>query len=160
MSPGEECELDVKYRILRDHPIGREMPQDRLELCAYLSKRVKYLDSEHIFRQGELGERAFILVEGVVDVLRETRGKTRTLMRLTPGDSFGELSLVVAKPRPYSARAAGPATLLMLDRTGFRKVLDKFPEAALGIIEKIAARDADLMNLLLAHAVECEEAAP
>jgi CRP-like cAMP-binding protein len=70
-----------------------------------------------ICRQGELGEQAYLLVEGEVDVLVATGPRTaEPIASLAPGAAFGDASLAQHAPRPSSCIARTDVTLLTMSR--------------------------------------------
>ncbi len=56
-----------------------------------------------IFNEGELGRAMYVLREGEVEVLRTSAaGKKIPIVRLGPGECFGEMTLVELQPRSAS----------------------------------------------------------
>ncbi|MCE8422075.1 cyclic nucleotide-binding domain-containing protein, partial [Rhodovulum sulfidophilum] len=48
-------------------------------------------------------------------------------VRLGRGEMFGQMSMLLQKPRRAEARAIAPSTLLFLDELRFRKLLSRSP---------------------------------
>jgi CRP/FNR family transcriptional regulator, cyclic AMP receptor protein len=69
-----------------------------------------------VFRQGELGASMFIVEKGELIVCHEgAPGEPRVkLLRLRPGDFFGEMSLIEMQPRSASVFADQDAVVLEL----------------------------------------------
>ena len=80
---------------------------------------VKYGDGELVFRQGELGDRMYIVMAGAVQVFREADGKETLLAELGFGETFGELALFDQRPRSASARAVGETELRVITQEEF-----------------------------------------
>lgn len=78
-----------------------------------------------IFREGEEGDRAYLVQEGTVEILR-TRpdGTTIVLGEVGRGGIFGEMALVDNKPRMAMARARTAVTLTVVTRDKFKEKLD------------------------------------
>src|SRR5207245_2689994 len=72
-----------------------------------------------IVREGEPGDRFFIVHTGEVEVLMEGR-PVRTL---GPAAYFGEVALLHDIPRTASVRARVPTQLFSLDRSAFQDLL-------------------------------------
>jgi CRP/FNR family cyclic AMP-dependent transcriptional regulator len=78
-----------------------------------------YADGDLVFRQGQLGDRMFIVTTGGVRIYREDRGVDTTLANVGPGETFGELALFDHHPRSASARAIGDTQLRVVTREEF-----------------------------------------
>ena len=69
-----------------------------------------------IVRQGAPADKFFIVVDGEVEVVRESEGKTRLLGTLTRGQFFGEIAILRDMPRNASVRAKTATTLFSMER--------------------------------------------
>jgi putative ABC transport system ATP-binding protein len=78
-----------------------------------------------IIRQGDEGDKFYIIRSGKVDVVREAEGKEELLVQLGPGDFFGELSLLKEAPRAATVRAVEAVELLTLSKEIFMNVVQK-----------------------------------
>ncbi|MGE3911609.1 MAG: cyclic nucleotide-binding domain-containing protein [Chloroflexota bacterium] len=77
-----------------------------------------------MIRQGELGERLYVIREGRVEVLRAEHGPdAERVAELGPGDFFGEIALLISCPRTATVRALTPVRAWSLGRQGFDDVL-------------------------------------
>jgi len=74
---------------------------------------------ERIIRQGDLGERFYVVRAGAVEVQRDGQ----PLARLGPGEAFGEIALLLDVPRTASVTAVEPTRLLALEAHDFRDLL-------------------------------------
>lgn len=101
--------------ILRGVPMLSPLPMTILEQVASDVAAVAYVDGEAIIRQGEVGDRFYIIASGRAEALV---GGER-LREMGPGDSFGEIALVRDVPRTASVVARGPIEVFALDRGAF-----------------------------------------
>ena len=69
-----------------------------------------------VVREGEDGERFYVVLSGVLATSQESLGP-RGLLR--PGDTFGEVALAMDIPRTASVRALTPAVVASCDRATF-----------------------------------------
>ena len=67
-------------------------------------------------REGEAGERFYVVLAGMLSVSQDSLGARRVLR---PGDYFGEVALAMDVPRTASVRAVTPATIASCDREAF-----------------------------------------
>jgi CRP/FNR family cyclic AMP-dependent transcriptional regulator len=79
-------------------------------------------DGELIFRQGQLGDRMYIVMGGSVRIFREDRGVETTLANIGFGETFGELALFDHHPRSASARAIGDTELRIITHEEFMEL--------------------------------------
>ena len=69
-----------------------------------------------IVKEGEDGERFYVVLSGMLAVTQASRGPQGVLR---PGDYFGEVALAMHIPRTASVRALTPATVASCDRETF-----------------------------------------
>jgi NTE family protein len=92
-----------------------------------------------ICRQGERGERMFVIVDGLVHLLaalpeapavrtRSIFDEGRLVGKLRRGEAFGTGSLLTGGPHSATARAAVPTDCLELGREEFVALLARFPQ--------------------------------
>lgn len=90
---------------------------------------------ECLFRLGEPGDSMFIVTAGSVELfVKDTAGQKIILHTATPGDFFGELSLLDGGSRTASATANEASNLLVLDREDLQQLFRKRPDAALDML--------------------------
>lgn len=118
----------------------------RRHLARALSTR--YVDAaEIIIPKGAVPRSVFFIASGAVEV--ETAGQT---WRLGRGEMFGQMALLMQKPRRIEAKAIAPSTLLVLDEARFRKLLRRSP-ALQDAVRTSAARRGISADELLAEAL-------
>lgn len=93
------------------------------ELLSKLAARLEREDvppGDLVVREGEPGDRFYIVLSGLFDVLQEERGERRLLR---PGDYFGEVALAMKIPRTATVRALTPAVVASCDAATFEELL-------------------------------------
>ena len=71
----------------------------------------KFLPDEYIFKQGEKGDQAYLLLDGRVAI--EVNGKK--VSEISEMEIFGEMSLILKKPRTASVRVLKPSIVLPIN---------------------------------------------
>lgn len=99
-----------------------------------------FKDGETIIEEGESGNKMFIIVEGRVDIVKESEEAETVLATLGQGDIFGEMALVDARPRSATARAMGDVTTRVLDRDAFKSLIANNPKIAMLVFDKLCQR--------------------
>ena len=109
--PVPERELE----LLRGIELFAPLPQPTQESLAQVLSPVRLASSDELFRQGDVGDRFYIVAEGDVEIVIDGRVVRET----GPGGYFGEISLLRDVPRTATARAKGDVELFALDRDDF-----------------------------------------
>jgi CRP-like cAMP-binding protein/predicted MFS family arabinose efflux permease len=111
-------ELPVPERelqLLRGIDIFKPLPPPVLESLARALVPVSVEPGREVFRQGELGDRFYIVAAGEVDIVSDGRVVAVT----GPGGYFGEISLLRDVPRTATVRAKDDVELRALERDDF-----------------------------------------
>lgn len=93
-----------------------------------------------VFRQGETGDRMFIIIEGQVRISQQDGGNMFALAEMGRGDFFGEMALLSGHRRSATATAISPAVLMPVDGEVFRGRARQQPEVALHLIQILILR--------------------
>lgn len=103
-----------------------------------------------IFDEGDREEVLYVIQTGIVDLIRSGPDGPRLVARLSPGEFFGEMGVLLGQPRSVRAVAASDSRLIELDRTTFEEMCVAQPEIAIRVIQRLAARVIDLEQRLAA----------
>jgi len=96
-----------------------------------LERKVFYAGAQ-ILKEGEAGDRAYLIQEGEVEICR----KGDIIATLGKGELFGEMALIDDQPRMASARAITDVACVIISRATFREKLasaDPFLRALINI---------------------------
>lgn len=83
---------------------------------------------EYLFRHGDPGDEAFLVMSGEIEILLAEDGKERVLSVVKRGDVVGEMALLSHAPRIASARVRVTAELIVVPEEMFQARLDKLAE--------------------------------
>ena len=122
-----------RLELLRANPIFAPLPGPTLEQLAGALEEVRAPAGEEIVRQGEPGDRFYLIKEGTLDVYIDGN----LVHSLDHGDSFGEIALLRDVPRTATVTARTEAALYALDRRHFLAAVSGFGpslSAAEGVI--------------------------
>jgi CRP/FNR family transcriptional regulator len=94
-----------------------------------------------VFREGDEGDRLFIVIDGKVKISRAAAdGRENLLAVLGAGEMFGELSLFDPGPRTATVSAVTDSTLASLDHDDLRPLLVERPGVAVELLQALAQR--------------------
>lgn len=131
---------DRRTELLAGCPLFKGIDQAGLAALADLATSVDFAGGHVIARQGEIGTGFFVVIEGMVRVVRDGA----VVARLGPGEFFGELSVLDRMPRNATVAAEGPTSCLALASWDFEKILLDQPALTLTILRGVAARLRDV----------------
>jgi len=107
------------------------LPMDIVQLKITRSASISqehFEPGETIFRQGDWGDRVYVIVKGEVEVLREEPGKGEIVLRKQgPGEYFGEIALISNAPRTATVRTLTGVDALTIERGAFIALLAHLP---------------------------------
>ena len=132
----------VKVSLVAQVPLFSGLPRtDIAHLAAHLCP-LDFPAGMLIVREGDPGDRMFILVEGQVEVVKAVGTADEHAMALRgAGDYFGEMSLLeTAGRRTSSVRSLTPVKLLGLSRADFETLLQRRPALAYDMLREFSAR--------------------
>ena len=97
--------------------------------------------SDILFREGELGDRIYVIGEGKIKLGRSSvDGRENLLAILGPGEMFGELSLFDPGPRTATATAIAETQLIALGHEDLDSFLLGRPAVAANLLAALARR--------------------
>ncbi len=100
----------------------------------------EYRDGEVICRQGEPGDRMYVVQAGRAVVVREGNGAEVVVRELAAGEIFGEMAIFERQPRSATVRAKGTARILTLDKRAFLRGVHEDPSLAYRILQAMSQR--------------------
>lgn len=99
-----------------------------------------YSDGEVIFREGEEGEKMYVIQDGKVKITKQSPSGDLMIATLGSGDIFGEMALLDRMPRSATAIAFGKARLLGIDKNKLFQSLSRDSTLAFRILESMSQR--------------------
>jgi CRP-like cAMP-binding protein len=129
--------------LLRALPIFSGLGDGELRKIARLFTQKLYRAGERIFNRGDVGEEAYIVMRGQIDIrLQESSPPIATV---TNGKIFGELAILDGAPRNALAIVAQPSILLVVKRAALNDLIQREPHLGMIVMRNIAI---DLSNKL------------
>ena len=142
LSASSPLNRDDLIVLLRELPLFSDLPLGELKYLAYTLNQL-FLDAGTIiFRENEVGESFYIVVNGQVDVLMAMDTPDEKLLAtLGPGEYSGEMSLVIpGGKRSASIRTRSTSQLLVMTREDFDELLHRQPHVAYAMVKVMSNR--------------------
>jgi len=125
-----------KVLFLKSVDLFKEIPGEDLAQIAQIADEVEFLAGASVFKEGEVGEALYLILEGAVRIHRGDK----TLVELGEKECFGEMSILDSEPRSASVTALRDLVALKIQREDFGEILATKSEIARGIIKVLTHR--------------------
>lgn len=123
--------------LLSDVPLFSHCSKRDLATVAKLANEVQLPAGHTLMKEdARVAYSFFVLIEGAAEV---RRGR-RAVARLAPGDFFGELALILRRPRTATVTLTEPSRLLAISAHNFKPLLMRSPEIQFKLLEALADR--------------------
>lgn len=133
--------LDEEVDVLRRIPLFGNIEPAKLKLLAFTSERLTYDKGQALFRQGDMGDAAYIILEGEADVVVSMPpGEPRKVADLGRHDIIGEIAVLCDVPRTATVVAGSRLITLKISKDNFIRMITEFPQMAVEILRELARR--------------------
>ena len=128
--------------LLKTTEIFHRVKPEHAQPIARACRVVRFGAQSRIVRQGDAGGELFIVAAGSVAVVIEDleAGTEQAVLKLGPGQSFGEVSLLIESARSATVKALDDTVCIALAKKSFDSILRQIPELGLEISRYLAAR--------------------
>jgi CRP/FNR family transcriptional regulator, cyclic AMP receptor protein len=125
--------------LLRQIPVFAGLSEEALSVLAQAVDEVDYQAGEIVVREGEPGNRMFIILSGSVEVVKNLGQPRETALDVMRSRNFlGEMSIVDSVVRSASVRALENSRLFSLRGIDLYRLFKRFPEQYAIVILNIA----------------------
>jgi CRP/FNR family cyclic AMP-dependent transcriptional regulator len=111
--------------LLKKVAIFKDLDDEEIAQVAEVCKTEKFVSGEFIFREGEHGNRLYLIIDGDVRISRDVPGSgEEALAVLKPGALFGEMAVFDRSERSTDAISNGGTKVITISRSDFELLLD------------------------------------
>lgn len=132
--------LKDEVQTLRQVPLFAGVAPAKLKLLAFASDRVSYRPGEVLFRQGDPGDAAYVILDGKADILAEANGGQIKIAELADNAIVGEIAILCDVSRTATVKASGSLEALRIRKDVFLKLLADYPDMMFEILRSLAQR--------------------
>jgi CRP/FNR family cyclic AMP-dependent transcriptional regulator len=131
----------VDNDVLREAPLFRELDDEAAVALRASLTETRLRRGEVLFREGDSGDKLFIVTEGKVKLGKSSSdGRENLLAILGPGQMFGELSLFDPGPRSATVTAVTDCVMQSLSHDELLEWLTGRPAVARGLLAQLGSR--------------------
>jgi CRP-like cAMP-binding protein len=131
--------IDQEVEVLRRIPLFANVEPAKLKLMCFASERITYKSGQSLCEQGDIGDAAFIILEGAADVI-VTHDAPMVVAQVGKDDIVGEIAILVDIPRTATITATNELTALKITKDLFFRMITDFPEMGVEIMRVLAQR--------------------
>lgn len=141
--------------LLRNVSIFADLDPAAVSALERLAEVRDFPSGAVVVSQEDRGDALFVLVSGKVKVVLYGDSGREIILSIfkSPGDFFGEMSLLDNEPRSATVIADAASRLLVLSRRDFQAHIESHPRTALRVLQELSRRlrraDAVIGNLAL-----------
>ena len=132
--------LSNEVELLRRVPLFAGIEPTKLKLLAYTSDVVTYNPGQVLFRMGDAGDAAYVIIQGGAEVTVTTEAGDIPIAQLKDGDFLGEIAILCDTPRTATVTASSELKTLRIRKEPFFELLRQFPEMAIEMTRLLAER--------------------
>jgi signal transduction histidine kinase len=132
----------------RHVPLFADLSDEDLARVRGEALEVQLEPGEVLFREGEPGDRAYVVTAGELDVLKAAERRQVLVAVQGEGDVVGEMALVQETPRSATVRARTPARLISITKAALDDLLASSPSAARSVFSTLLRRTREDHDLL------------
>jgi small-conductance mechanosensitive channel len=159
--PGDQLsEIEERKAILKRVELFQKSlePEELEELAKTMVLRV-WKAGAVVIQQGDPGASMFVLAEGLAYVDQDgEQGRSIRVAQVTPGQTFGEMSLLTGEPRSATITAATDVVALEIAKDDVESLLGRRPEIAEEMSAIVAERRLRSIKALADAPLERQEA--
>ncbi len=145
----ERSGADDLIRQLAGLPYFKALDPPMLARLAHGAVWREYATGETVFLEGDTAPGLYFLASGWLKVAKSSLGGREQVLRyLGPGETFNEIGAFACRANPASAIVLEPAGVWLLQREAIARLVREQPELAQRIIETMADRVIELVNLV------------
>ncbi len=132
--------LSEELEALRNIPMFANVEPKQLKLLAFTSQRLTFGAGQDLFRLGDVGDCAYIILAGEADVLVDKEGVEVAVAKVGKNELIGEIAILCNVPRTATIRAVTELTALKIPKDLFFRLVAEFPDMGVQIMSELARR--------------------
>lgn len=125
--------------IIGDLPFFEAFETDEINRFAQNFSLQQIKEGTLLFREGDIGDYLFFIVDGVIEIAVKTMNKQNEVVATcSSGASIGEMSLLDEYERSATVRAFTDCEILVLTRSKFDLIVSRHPDLGVKVLKGLA----------------------
>ncbi|MBI3915298.1 MAG: cyclic nucleotide-binding domain-containing protein [Chloroflexi bacterium] len=130
----------MSIEFLRRLQLFKELKDADLAELYKSAEELAYAPGQIIMEEGSPPDALYVILDGDVEILKQSGGQNVSIAVRRAGEVLGELSLLAQTPRTASVRALVPSQILKISAQSFKHLLACSPSAPLAMMHTIMER--------------------
>jgi CRP/FNR family transcriptional regulator, cyclic AMP receptor protein len=132
--------LKEEVELLQRIPLFQNVEAPKLKLLAFTSERVAFEAGHVLFNEGDMGDAAYIIMDGEAEVLVASPAGPVLVAVLKRNAFLGEIAIMCDVPRTATVRARSRLVCLRISKELFLRLMNEFPQMAVAVVRELAHR--------------------
>lgn len=138
--------IDADVDALKQVPLFAGFSGEHLRLVAFGTERLTMGKGRELYQEGDPADCGFLILSGSVSLYEDRDGARHIVGLAQAGTLLGELALIAPIACPTGAATAEDCEILRISRTLVRRILEEYPDIAVGLHAKLSANFKSMLD--------------
>jgi CRP-like cAMP-binding protein len=139
-----------RLMLLKQSSVFSMVSTADLRVVAQSLEKQDYFAGDRVFEINDQGDHLYILVSGKIGLTIDDDPRSKNYIAiLGHGDTFGEMNLLDDLPRSATAHVLEDTTVLTLEKTRLRGLIQSYPDISIGMLRSMSLRIREVNDKLL-----------
>ncbi|MFC1878298.1 cyclic nucleotide-binding domain-containing protein [Chloroflexota bacterium] len=129
-----------RARLLENIPLFAFMNEEQLQAVARIMSERWGEEGEYLCHQDDEGDEMFIIVQGEVDIIKESNEEQQIIFRSRKGEAIGEMQVLSRSARAAAMRCREDVHLLVIEGAHFRSLMHQYPDMTDRVIQMLVQK--------------------
>jgi hypothetical protein len=129
-----------RARFLKNAPLFAFMNEEQLQAVARIMSERWEDGGVYLCHQGDDGDQMYIIVQGKVEIIRESGEKSQIIYQAKKGEAIGEMQVLSRGPRSAAMRCKEDVHLLVIEGAHFRDLMHQYPDMSDRVIQMLVQK--------------------
>jgi hypothetical protein len=129
-----------RARFLKNVSLFGFMNEEQLQTVARIVSERWGPDGAFLCHQGDEGDELYVIVQGEVNIIKESEEETHVIYLSKQGEAIGEMQVLSKSPRTASMQAKGDIHLLVIEGARFRALMHQYPDMTDRVIQMLVQK--------------------